>query len=111
MGTVPSPLTDRAVKNAQPRKSRYRLADHFGLYLLVMPKGGKHWRFDYRASGARRTLGIGSYPPFSLAEARDARDEARKRLRTGIDPMHLQNKNGSPMSLLLTACCTSNFPG
>lgn len=92
MGTVPSPLTDRAIQNAKPRKVRYRLADNFGLYLLVMPKGGKHWRFDYRISGARRTLTIGPYPLFSLAEARDARDDARKRLRTGFDPMQLQKQ-------------------
>lgn len=73
--TVPSRLTDRAVLNAQP--SRYKITDDYGLYLLVMPKGGKRWRFDYRFAGARRTFSIGPYPLFSLAEARDKRDEAR----------------------------------
>jgi hypothetical protein len=84
--TVPSRLTDRAVLNAKPQPSRYKISDDYGLYLLVMPQGGKHWRFDYRFAGARRTLSIGPYPLFSLAEARDERDKARKLLRDGIDP-------------------------
>jgi integrase len=84
--TVPSRLTDRAVINAKPQPSRYKISDDYGLYLLVMPKGGKHWRFDYRFAGARRTLSIGPYPLFSLAEARDERDKARKCLRDGVDP-------------------------
>lgn len=84
--TVPSRLTDRAVLNAKPQPSRYKISDDYGLYLLVMPKGGKHWRFDYRFAGARRTHTIGPYPLFSLAEARDERDVARKLLCDGIDP-------------------------
>jgi integrase len=84
--TVPSRLTDRAVLNAKPQPSRYKISDDHGLYLLVMPKGGKHWRFDFRFAGARRTLSIGPYPLFSLAEARDERDKARKFLRDGVDP-------------------------
>ena len=68
--TVPSRLTDRAVLNAKPKSGRYKISDDYGLYLLVMPQGGKHWRFDYRFAGARRTLSIGPYPLFSLAEAR-----------------------------------------
>lgn len=84
--TVPSRLTDRAALNAKPQPSRYKISDDHGLYLLVMPQGGKHWRFDYRFAGARRTLSIGPYPLFSLAEARDERDKARKLLRDGLDP-------------------------
>lgn len=84
--TVPSRLTDRAVLNAKPQPNRYKISDDYGLYLLVMPKGSKHWRFDYRFAGARRTFSIGPYPLFSLAEARDERDKARKLLRDGIDP-------------------------
>jgi integrase len=90
--TVPSRLTDRAVLNAKPQPSRYKISDDYGLYLLVMPQGGKHWRFDYRFAGARRTLSIGPYPLFSLAEARDERDKARKFLREGVDPGERQKQ-------------------
>lgn len=90
--TVPSRLTDRAVLNAKPQPTRYKISDDYGLYLLVMPQGGKHWRFDYRFAGARRTLSIGPYPLFSLAEARDERDKARKFLREGVDPGERQKQ-------------------
>ena len=90
--TVPSRLTDRAVLNAKPKSGRYKISDDYGLYLLVMPQGGKHWRFDYRFAGARRTLSIGPYPLFSLAEARDERDKARKFLREGVDPGERQKQ-------------------
>jgi integrase len=87
---VPSHLTDLAVRNAKPRGGRYKLSDDHGLYLLVMKGGGKHWRFDYRFSGVRRTLTIGPYPLFSLSEAREERDKARKLLRDSIDPAQRQ---------------------
>lgn len=60
--------------------------DGEGLYLLVKA-AGKYWRMDYtRPSGKRNTLAIGVYPAVSLADAREARAEARKLLAQGIDP-------------------------
>mgnify|MGYP001297500111 CR=1 FL=1 len=32
--TVPSRLTDRAVLNAKPQPSRYKISDDYGLYLF-----------------------------------------------------------------------------
>jgi hypothetical protein len=37
MQTVPS-LSDLAVRNAKALETRYKIADDFGLYPLVMPK-------------------------------------------------------------------------
>jgi integrase len=92
LGTVPSHLTDLAVRTAKPRQTRYKLKDDYGLYLLFMPRGSKHWRFDYRVAGERHTLTIGPYLLFSLAEARDKRDEARKLLRAGVNPSQQQRE-------------------
>lgn len=89
---MPSFLTDLVVRNAKSRSAAYKLGDANGLYLLVSKAGGKHWRFDYRFNGARRTLTIGPYPLFSLAEARDKRDEARKLLRAGTNPADQQRE-------------------
>ena len=50
------------------------------MYLLVDVKGGKFWRMNYRFGGLRKTLAMGAYPANSLAEARAARDRARKLL-------------------------------
>ena len=80
------PLTAVAVKNAKPREKRYRLAAGKGLYLEVMPSGAKYWRWKYRFGGKEKRLALGVYDEVSLAEAKQARDEARATLRNGIDP-------------------------
>jgi hypothetical protein len=36
-----------------------KIADGGGLYLAVMPNGGRYWRFDYRFLGKRKTLPLG----------------------------------------------------
>ncbi|WP_399684003.1 tyrosine-type recombinase/integrase [Xenophilus sp.] len=83
------PLTDTACKNAKcpPDKSRARFADSGGLYLEVVPTGGKLWRWKYRFAGKEKRLAIGSYPAISLAQARRARDDARLTLKAGRDPV------------------------
>ncbi len=103
---MPSHLTDLAVRNAKPRSARYKLSDDHGLYLLVMKGGSKHWRFDYRFGDARRTLTIGPYPLFSLSEARDERDKARKLLRDGIDPARQQKLDKLAAQLTSSASFT-----
>lgn len=82
-------LTDTACKNAKcpPDKARIRLADSGGLYLEVVPTGGKLWRWKYRYAGKEKRLALGSYPVVALAQARRARDDARDQLKTGLDPV------------------------
>lgn len=80
------PLTDTAIRNAKPRDDLYRLQDAAGLYLRVLPAGGKYWRWDYRYAGKRKTLALGTYPDVSLAAARTRRDAARRLLANGADP-------------------------
>ncbi len=59
--------------------------DGGGMYLLVN-KGGKYWRMNYRYASKRKTLALGVYPAVSLAKARQRRDKARELLADGIDP-------------------------
>ena len=80
------PLTAVQVKNAKGREKQYKLQDADGLYLLVIPAGGKYWRFDYRHDSKRKTLALGTYPEISLLEARSSLIEARKAKAKGIDP-------------------------
>ena len=74
------PLTHTEVKNAKAQEKDYSLYDGFGLLLYVSAAGGKSWRFRYShpLTGKRQTLTIGRYPEFSLAEAREERDKARR---------------------------------
>ena len=84
-------LTDTAVRQAKPRDKQYKLSDEKGLFLLVTPKGAKYWRLKYRIGGIEKALALGVYPDVSLKDARSARDDARKLVATGTDPMALRN--------------------
>ncbi|MCB1912849.1 MAG: DUF4102 domain-containing protein, partial [Rhodocyclaceae bacterium] len=44
-------LTDKEIKNAQPRDKAYKLSDGYGLHLEITPAGGKLWRLRYRFGG------------------------------------------------------------
>ena len=80
------PLSDVALRKAKPAEKPLRLFDGGGLYLEVMPTGGKLWRWKYRYAGKEKRLALGSYPDVSLADARERHAEGRKLLAAGIDP-------------------------
>jgi integrase len=79
-------LTDTAIRKTKKGAKPFKLFDERGLFLLVTPAGGKLWRLKYRFAGKEKLLALGSYPDVSLADARDRRDEARKRIASGVDP-------------------------
>ena len=79
-------LTDTAICTAKPKDKPYKVGDSQGLYLLVNPGGSKLWRVKYRMHGVERKLALGAYPAITLAEARVARDTARKHLAHAVDP-------------------------
>jgi len=56
---------------SRPGGVRYPRKVSFGrnLYLLVMPKGGRYWRYCYRYGGKRKTLALGTYPDVPIDEA------------------------------------------
>jgi transposase-like protein len=57
-----------------------------GLYLLVMPKGGRYWRYRYRFRGRENTLSLGCYPDVSSDSARARHHAAQQLLASGVDP-------------------------
>jgi hypothetical protein len=79
-------LTDAKARNAKAGLKPIKLFDGGGLYLLIQPNGTKWWRFKYYFEGKEKLLSMGNYQDVGLREAREARDEARKLLRTGVDP-------------------------
>lgn len=86
MPKIAIPLTDTACRKAKPTEKPYKLADGGGMYLLVEPNDRKYWRLKYRHDGKEKLLSFGVYPEVSLAEARQARETARRLLRDGTDP-------------------------
>lgn len=80
------PLTDVVIRRAKPSDRPQKLADGGGLYLLITTTGTKSWRWKYRIGGKEKLLTVGLYPDVTLAMARDAREDARRLLRSGVDP-------------------------
>lgn len=78
-------LTALAVKNTKPG----RHADGGGLHLLVKESGARSWVYRFMLNGKSRDIGLGAAGTggVSLAEARDARDALRLKVKAGIDPL------------------------
>lgn len=61
-----------------------------GLYLSVNPRGAKSWVYRYSTfvDGKRsvRAMGLGSFPLFGLADAREKARELRRQRAEGVDP-------------------------
>ena len=98
----PDMLTETKVRNAKPspgtkakpdpRPKKYFDGDGRGLYLLVNPNGSKLWRYKFRMHGKERLVSLGRYPDIGLADARRARDERRKLVANGVDPVALKRE-------------------
>ncbi|MDE1480542.1 integrase arm-type DNA-binding domain-containing protein [Xenorhabdus bovienii] len=86
-------LSARQIETAKPKDKAYKLSDGGGLHLYISPTGSKSWRLKYRISGKEKLLTIGIYPVISLADARKAREEAKKLLAEGTDPSEIKKKD------------------
>ena len=80
-------ISDTQIKKAKATDKLQKLSDSGGLQLHIATTGGKLWRWAYRFDGKQKTMGLGTYPAVSLADARAARDNAKKLLAAGADPM------------------------
>lgn len=66
--------------------------DGQNLYLQVGPTGTKSWVFRFTLDGKQREMGLGSYPTFGLADARDRAKTSRQLLADKIDPLETKRK-------------------
>lgn len=80
-------LTDLECRNAKPKENGkpVKKFDGQGLFLHVKPSG-KYWRYKYRIEGKERLYAIGTYPEYSLADAREKHTELHRLVSDGIDP-------------------------
>lgn len=67
-----------------------------GFGLRITDKGTKSWIIFYRVHGRQRRMTIGSYPKFSLSEAREEARIAFQKVERGVDPAQqkLDGKKG-----------------
>ncbi len=86
-------LTPLTVKNAKPG----RHADGGGLHLLVKESGARSWVYRFMLSGKSRDIGLGTAGPdgISLADARNARDALRLKVKVGIDPLEERQREAA----------------
>ena len=106
MAKLTKPLTNTEVKQAKPKDKQYKLTDGGGLLLRVKSNGFKTWVFDYYKphTKSRTSIGFGTYPEVSLAEARKKRVAARELLAKSIDPK--EHKDDKHREQLLAASHT-----
>lgn len=64
--------------------------DGGGLWLFKRPDGGGQWTFRFTLWGRQREMGLGSVRTLSLAQARQASEEVRRRVVNGEDPVKLK---------------------
>ena len=65
-----------------------RYGDGGGLSGLgVQGRNHRSWLFRYAIAGKARQMGLGAFPDISLADAREAAQQARASVRQGVDPI------------------------
>ena len=88
-------LSQKATEHAKWKPSKEKpeakrpiyLRDGGGLYLQVSAADTKSWIFVYTRAGKTREMGLGSFPDYSLKEARESAKAKRKLLAEGVDPI------------------------
>ena len=93
MPRTTTPLSDTEIKKSKIKDKTYKLSDGQGLYLVVKENGTKFFRYDYTFQNKRKSMSFGTYPEISLKDARIKRDETKKLLLEGIDPIEYKNNN------------------
>ena len=83
-------LSKLLIEKAKHGSKTIRLWDGRGMYVEISPKGGKWWRLKYWFGGKERRMSLGVYPDVSLADAREKREEACRKVAAGIDPGELR---------------------
>lgn len=101
------PLNDTRIRALKPSVKPTKHGDSGGLLLVVNPTGSKLWRMVYRFEGKQKQLSFGTWPDVSLAEARTARDAARKILASGIDPSSKKKEEKVARERLVTDSFTA----
>ena len=106
MSTIP--LTDSGLKKrvADNDKSRLlgekptgNIPDGGGLVLKRLSSGKWVWQLRYRFAGKENVLSFGEYPITTLAQARNAREEAKALIKQGQNPAAKRDEQKAALQL------------
>jgi len=89
-------LNFKYVENLK-KPGRYTDALVRGLHLWVKPNLNKYWIFRYSQNGKQQNLSLGPYPLISIAEARILAQQARDKVRAGINPIKVRRDEKNAM--------------
>jgi len=79
-------LTQGTVKALKPKSKPYTASDGGGLFLRIHPTGRLMRYYQFMFNKKRVRMNIGTYPEFTLAEARDAQNGFARGVVRGINP-------------------------
>ncbi len=74
--------------------------DGDGLSLEVNPKGGRKWVYRFYWEGKPKRMGLGSANDIGLADARRLRDDARRLVLAGVNPVVARKEARYPAAAL-----------
>ena len=80
-------FTDTMIRKLKASDKKISTSEGNGFTLRVMPSGHKTWLYVYAIDGKRRELNLGEYPVVSLETARTKCEDARRLVKSGIDPI------------------------
>lgn len=82
-------FTDKFIASQKPKEKEYWVREGQGFAIRVLPSGEKVWYYIYTFEGRKRYMRLkdGGYPDVSLADAREAFDIAKVKVKNGIDPL------------------------
>jgi len=80
-------FTDTMIKKLKPLDDDYSRSEGNGFTIRVMPSGVKTWLYQYQLDGKRRKMSLGSYPDITMETARSHFEDAKKKVKNGIDPV------------------------
>lgn len=80
-------FTDTMIRKLKPEGTDYTRSEGNGFSIRVMPSGVKTWLYIYAFDGKRRKFNLGNYPDVTLETARAKFEDAKRKVKNGIDPM------------------------
>jgi integrase len=92
-------LTAQEIKNLK-RTGAHAVGTVSGLYLRVDDEKRKSWFLRVLIGNRRRSMGLGSYPSVTLAEATLKAREARELIEEGVDPIERRKELKSGLNTL-----------
>jgi integrase len=80
-------FTDTMIRKLKPENKKYIRGEGNGFTIRVLPSGVKTWLYIYSFDDKRREMNLGIYPEVTLETARNKFEDARKKMKNGIDPI------------------------